>query len=199
MMVIRRMLTALFAFGLVASWAAPAGAHGILQSAEPAPDSTAKHVPHEIVTELTEAPVQDGRFVVKDGCDRTVNDGFEVDGETITAAVADAQPGPWTVRFDFISKVDGHRYAQSYSFKVAGKKDCKADELAGGDSDDAADDDAGTATADDDHSDGGDHAGGPTDAGEPASDEGSFPIVPVALGSVALVGVALLARRSVRG
>jgi methionine-rich copper-binding protein CopC len=191
MMVVRKTLAVLFAFGVVTSWAAPVGAHGILHRAKPAPDSTAKKVPDEVMAELTEAPVPDGRFVVKDGCDRTVNDGFEVDGETITAAVTDAQPGPWTVRFDFISKVDGHRYEESYSFKVAGKKDCKSDE--------PADDDADTAASSDDHSDDGDHAGGPTEAREPASDEGSFPIVPVALGSVALVGVAFFARRSVRG
>lgn len=190
MMVIRR-LTVLFALGIVASWAPLVAAHGILHHADPAPDSTVKKVPDEVMALLTEAPAPDGKFVVKDGCGRTVNDGFEVDGETVTAAVADAEPGSWKVRFDFISKVDGHRYAQTYSFEVAGKKDCRA-----GAGDEAAKHNTHTAS-NEDSEDGAGAAGGA--GGGPASDEGSFPVVPVALGSIALVGVAFLARRSVRG
>jgi methionine-rich copper-binding protein CopC len=173
-----------------------AGAHGILHHADPAPDSRAKTIPEEVAATLTEAPVPDGKFVVVDGCGRTVNDGFEVDGVTVTAAIGDAQPGAWKVRFDFISMVDGHRYAEKYAFSVAGKMDCSPpedDEEPASDQphDDSTDSGAGT---DDDR-------GLPPDgdASTPASDEGSFPVVPVALGTVALVGVAILARRSVRG
>jgi methionine-rich copper-binding protein CopC len=179
---------------VLAFWAIPARAHGILHHAEPAPDSTVQKAPSEIVALLTEPPVPQGKFVVKDGCDRTINDDFEVDNALITAAVGAAQPGLWHVRFDFISKVDGHRYAETYSFKVAGKKDCSKPH-SGGDHEKASDGEAGP--GDDDS--GSDAAAGPSDQGAPAGGEGSFPIVPVALGSVALVGVALLARRSVRG
>jgi len=188
----RRALIPCVALALVFG-ASPAWAHGILHHAEPAPDSTVGKAPTEIVALLTEPPAPNGKFVVRDGCDRTVNDGFEVDEALITAAVDGAQPGQWHVRFDFISKVDGHRYAETYSFKVSGKKDCSKPQP-GKDQPDTSDGEA--------HSGGDDSGSGeaaaPAGRGAPAGDEGTFPIVPVALGSVVLVGVALLARRSVR-
>lgn len=194
MMLARRTLLISCLVLAIASWALPARAHGILHHAEPAPDSTVGKAPNEIVALLTEPPVPNGKFVVKDGCDRTVNEDFEVDNALITAAVSAAQPGLWHVRFDFISEVDGHRYEETYAFKVAGKRDCSKPR-SGGHDDEGTHEETGSGDASSDNAGSGSEAA-PADEGEA---QGSFPIVPVALGSVALVGVALLARRSVRG
>jgi methionine-rich copper-binding protein CopC len=198
-MLSRRTATLLISLIAVAIVAAPAGAHGVLHHADPAPDSRAKEVPTEVSAILTEAPVPSGKFVVTDGCDRKVNDSFDVDGVTVTAAIGDAQPGAWKVRFDFISKVDGHRYSEDYAFAVAGKRDCSPPEETEEpvSQDEPYDDSTGSgAGADEDQALPSDGDGNAT---SPASDEGSFPIVPLALGTVVLVGVAVLARRSVRG
>jgi methionine-rich copper-binding protein CopC len=103
---------------------APAGAHGLLKSATPAPNARVESTPQVVSVTLTQPPLPNGRLIVRDGCGRIVSANSNVEDDTITSAVRSAEPGKWRVRFDFVSAADGHRYARSYSFTVAGRRDC---------------------------------------------------------------------------
>ena len=194
--VIRRFLL-VFVVGaaLVVGGGAVALGHGILKSAQPEPKSEVAEPPGRVSTTLTEAPLPDGRYVVRDGCDRVVSSDYEIDGDTISARVTDGRPGNWKVRFDFISSVDGHRYNQMYSFTVAGKKDCSEPE----DEEDA--DDAAAESPGASHGDGDTGEAAETDdthgdmGGEAPADESRIPVVPLAATSVAALGLAVLGRR----
>jgi methionine-rich copper-binding protein CopC len=114
----------LIAVAVVGFSAMPASAHGLLKHATPDRGARVARVPRVVSVTLTQPPLPDGRLIVRDGCGRVVSGDSEVDDDTITAAVRLAQPGKWRVRFDFVSAADGHRYARSYAFTVAGRKDC---------------------------------------------------------------------------
>ena len=168
-------------------------AHGILESASPEPKSRVQFVPRVVRTTLTEDPLPEGRYLVRDGCGRIVNASFEVDGETISARVADAQPGNWKVRFDFISSADGHRYNETYTFSVAGSKDCSppADEEM---EEEAGDDSAGgsgSTSPPDESSHGG--AAGSIPASGTTQD---VPFGPLTIATAAVIGLAVFGRRS---
>jgi len=170
-------------------------AHGILESARPDPDSTASKPPRVVTTTLSEDPVPDGRYIVRDGCGKVVSKNFTVDGDTISAPTPDGQPGKWQVRFDFISSADGHRYNETYSFSVKGKKDCSAAEETVAE-DDAEDEAGGTDTSSSasgtshEETRGSAHAGGATNAGP------EVPAVPLTIASAAAIGLALLGRKN---
>jgi copper resistance protein C len=170
--------------------------HGILKSASPAPDAEVTKPPSEVSTTLTESPLPDGRYIVRDGCDRVVSTNYTVQGDTISARVNDAQPGNWKVRFDFISSVDGHRYNQTYSFTVAGTKDCSKPEEEE-DADEDADRQSGASSSDDagaSETEEGDD-GHVNMASEAPTDESRIPVVPLAATSVVVLGLAILGRR----
>jgi hypothetical protein len=97
----------------------------------------------------------------------------------LSASIDGGEPGKWRVEYRIISTVDGHPTSDGWSFAVQGKKDCS--EPAPEQTDDG--------TAPDDGA-----AGGPTGEGDDEDDGSSFPVVPVAAGTVALVAVALLIR-----
>ena len=103
---------------------APAAGHGLLESASPTPDERAKRPPRLVSVTLTQPPLPNGMLVVRDGCDRVVSTDSTVSDNTISVPVTDAQPGEWRVTFDFVSATDGHRYARTYGFSVAGRRDC---------------------------------------------------------------------------
>lgn len=174
-------------------------AHGILKSADPAPDSRASSVPRTVTTTLTEEPVPDGRYVVRDGCGRVVSDGFEVDGDTISARTRDAQPGNWKVRFDFISSLDGHRYNETYSFSVAGQKDCSEPEPEGEEEaepeahEEEAEEDGGSVSSAPPSDSSADEAAGSAPVEEPGR---QVPSLPLTLAGAAAIGLALFGRRS---
>jgi hypothetical protein len=94
------------------------------------------------------------------------------------------------VRFDFISTADGHRYNETYSFSVNGKKDCSAPE-------EPASEDNGKAGGSDtsSNSSGSSHeeAHAPTPAGDGGPD---VPAIPLTIASVSAIGLALLGRRN---
>jgi hypothetical protein len=69
-----------------------------------------------------------GKLTVRDGCGRVVSGGSDVADAVISADIGSAQPGRWRVQFDFVSATDGHRYGDSYSFAVRGKRDCREEE-----------------------------------------------------------------------
>lgn len=122
----RRWLSgALVATLCVILWGGPAGAHGVLESAAPEPDSRVKRIPRRVSVTLTQRPLPGGKLVVRDGCGRPASRAVEIQGNTITARIARAEPGEWQVRFDFVSATDGHAYGESFSFSVAGRKQCR--------------------------------------------------------------------------
>jgi methionine-rich copper-binding protein CopC len=177
---------------LVFSGGSAAVAHGILKSAEPGPDSRASSPPRVVTTTLTEDPLPGGRYIVRDGCGLVVSKTFSVDGPTISARTPDGQPGKWNVRFDFISSSDGHRYNQTYSFSVAGKKDCSAPEEPEGHKHEGKENGNSASSS---HPSGTSHG----EVGGSARTRGSGPQVPslpLALASAAAIGLALFGRRS---
>jgi methionine-rich copper-binding protein CopC len=175
---------------LVVTGSSVAFAHGILKSANPAPDSTASRAPRVVTTTLSEDPVPNGRYIVRDGCGRVVSNRFTVEGDTISARITDAQPGRWQVRFDFISSADGHRYNETYSFSVKGQKDCSApEEPASEDNGKAGGSDTSSSTKGSSHEE--------ANASTPAGDGGpDVPAIPLTIASAAAIGLALLGRGS---
>jgi len=108
--------------------ALPAKAHGLLEDANPEPDANLARVPNAVSVTLTQPPMPNGKLTVRDGCGRVVSGASDVDDDVISADIASAQPGRWRVQFDFVSATDGHRYGDSYSFAVKGKRDCREEE-----------------------------------------------------------------------
>lgn len=177
-MICRKLLLAgmVLCLGAVA---APAWAHGDIQATDPEPQTTVRRAPRSVAVTFTEAPTAQAVMKVTDGCNRDVAQGVDVADATATVRVATGQPGKWRVSYRVISSVDGHLTRGGYAFTVAGKKDCTPDEEP---SDDPGD---------------GPAQGAPGDDEEPESS--GAPIVPIALGAAALIGVALLVRRSGSG
>jgi methionine-rich copper-binding protein CopC len=165
--------------------AGPAGAHGEIESSDPAPESRVRRAPGSVAITFTEAPTAQAVLEVTDGCRRKVGQGVDVADATATVRTATGQPGRWQVSYRVISAADGHETKGKYAFTVAGKKDCTPDpkptDEPKGDEDPAAPNDK--ASPDDSDDTGG----------------SSAPVVPIALGAAALIVVALLVRRSGSG
>ena len=159
--------------------AGPAYAHGDIQASDPAVDARVGRSPGSVAITFTEAPTAQAILKVRDGCKRNVTDGVSVTDATATVGIAGGEPGAWKVSYRVISSLDGHRTQGSYAFTVAGKKDCTPDEpTAPPESDDPEPEEDGALPDGDE---------------EPGS---SAPLIPIALGAVALVALALIVRRS---
>ncbi len=163
-----------------AALAGPAGAHGDIQATDPEELATVRRPPRSVAITFSEAPTAQAVLNVRDGCRREVTQGVDIAGATATARVAVGQPGRWRVSYRVISALDGHLTRGGYTFTVAGKRDCTPD-------DDPTDDPG----------DGPTQAAPPNDEDEP--DGSGAPVVPIALGAVALIAVALIVRRSGSG
>ncbi|MDQ5814721.1 MAG: copper resistance protein CopC [Actinomycetota bacterium] len=172
----------LAAFLVVLAVAGPAAAHGEKVKTDPSEGTGVKTVPGRVSVTLSEAPTPQAKLQLTDGCGRQVARSVAVRGEDIVASVSDAQPGRWKASYRAISSVDGHESEGSWTFRVAGQKDCSEDETSG-------DDDPG----DNDAIEPGTEATGDT---APAADASSFPVVPVAIGAAILLLAAFLVRRS---
>ena len=164
----------------LALWPAVAFAHGDISSSIPKADESLKKAPDHLIINFTEPPAKSSVVQVKDGCGTQIAD--SVDFEDLVAHVftEDGQPGKWKVSYKVLSTQDGHKSSGSYGFTVKGKKDCTPDDNSGG------------------NGNGGNGAAGGTNpqaGGNGGDDEGSFPVVPVAIGSVGVIGLALVARR----
>lgn len=176
----KKLLLASMALGVVVAAAAPAGAHGDIQATDPAAKATVRRAPRSVAITFTEAPTAQAVLNVTDGCKRDVGQGVEVAGATATVRVATGQPGKWQVSYRVVSSLDGHQTQGRYAFTVAGKKDCTPDE-------DPTDDPGDGPTQ---------AAPGDTDETGDTGDSSGAPVIPIALGAVALVAVALVVRRS---
>jgi methionine-rich copper-binding protein CopC len=167
------------AFGLTIS--ATAFAHGEIESTIPEADSKLGKAPNHLIINFSEAPTKDAVFKVLDGCGRNMIDQAGVQGGTGHIFLASGgEPGKWEVSYKIVSAVDGHPSNGSYGLTVQGKKDCGGSSGGGGNAPNGG---GGNAAGD----------GAPTGNEE---DGGSFPVVPVLLGTVGLVALAFLARRA---
>jgi methionine-rich copper-binding protein CopC len=172
-----RWVIALTVGGLIALSVGPAAwGHADVEEATPSANSRVGKSPREVKLVLAEAPGPGSTLRVRDGCDANVVEDIVAseDTSTLSAALARGEPGRWRVRFASVSAVDGHLVRGGFKFTVAGKHRCGRNEtkVARG-----------------------------SNRERPPSGEGdeggsSLPVVPLALGTAALVGIALVARRS---
>lgn len=145
-----------------------ATAHGDVSRYEPRSKSRLDAVPPRVRITLTEPPVAAATAVtVIDGCARDVTSGISVRGHTVAVSVDEGQPGRWRARWEAVSSVDGHASDGVLRFAVRGERDCSAAAPAPG-----------------------------TDRTDGVPDGGSFPVIPVVAGGIALVVIAALARRA---
>ena len=179
---VRCVLVVTAGVAIALSICAPAFGHADLEETMPSANSRVGKPPREVKLVLAEPPGPGSTLQVKDGCRaNVVEDVVTNEGESIlSAALAGGEPGDWRVRFQSISAVDGHLVEGAFKFTVAGKHSCGGSRK-----------DSGAR---------GSNRQGPQgrDArGDSVESEGSsLPVVPLALGTAALVGVALVARRS---
>jgi methionine-rich copper-binding protein CopC len=172
---IRRISRAFFSLLLCALcalflFAGAALAHGDLEDKEPKEGARLKKPPKHAYLTFTETPTNDSSLKVVDGCDENVVTKLEKFDVTLHAELGRGQPGEWTVRYDVVSNEDGHETKGSYTFTVKGSPDCDGSDTAG--------------------------QGDPDGEVAPSlpSDDSGFPIVPVAMGAVVLIGGAILIR-----
>lgn len=116
---------AVMALVLLSFVAAPR-AFGHAERAATTPEVGARvdEVPAAVSVSYTEPPAGNPVFRVLDGCGNDVVGDLKVQDMTIDATLTGGQPGAWNVEWRVISGVDGHDTRDSYSFKVAGQKDC---------------------------------------------------------------------------
>ena len=149
---------------LVGLLGAPAYGHAALTGSTPKAGAKLDSVPSTVEVNYAEPPTSDSKFSVTDGCGNDVARGVEVLNQTITADVSGGQPGDWKVEWSVVSAVDGHPTKDGFSFSVDGEADC-------------------------------DQAQEPQDEEDDGSDSSSsFPVLPVAVGTVLIVGLALVLR-----
>lgn len=172
---IARVLTAC-AFAL--SFAAPAFAHGETQTSDPEDGAVLRRAPKKVTFTLSETPTADSELIVTDGCKRNVASNVTVDGNVLASTIGRAQPGWWTMRFRAVSAEDGHLTKDSVKFTVKGRKECNPDKGNGKKGNRPGRNQA-------------------APRGDRGDKEGSdFPLVPVVLGTLGLIVVAVIVRRS---
>ena len=170
----RRLTAVLVGVGLfVLVVALPALGHGDFESARPGPGSDLATPPSRLAITLTEPPAPGTVLRVFDGCGRDLVAAPSRSDRVIETRLAQGQPGRWRVQYRAISAVDGHSTRGSYRFTVRGRRDCtsakKSPQISGGED---------TLIESDD----------------PPEETTDFPIVPFALGSIAVIAVAVVLR-----
>jgi copper resistance protein C len=173
---VKKIVLSVFACSVLTCMTPAAYAHGDAAVSSPADGATLEKVPKEVSVTFTETPAPDSNFDVKDGCGDEIGDP-SIEGKTISVAVADAQPGTWSVAWHVLSAEDGHETKDAISFTVRGKPDCSEDEPTPGQTTDEIGDAAPP-------------VGNDTSEGIPAG------LVIGGIAAVVLVGLALVVRRS---
>jgi methionine-rich copper-binding protein CopC len=164
-------------FALLA--ATPVLAHGDIDSLHPEPESVRAKSPGHVMLKFTEAPTEDARVAVLDGCGDEMTDERYVQGRTFHVFLKKGQPGKWKVSYTVISAVDGHKTSGEYTFTVKGKRDCSEPEPQASETDEPAGN-AGTPNPD---------LATTSDADDPG-----VPVVVIGVGVLALIGIAFLVR-----
>jgi copper resistance protein C len=159
----------------VAAWAGPAGAHGKQIKTNPKRGAVVARPPGQVTVTLTEPATDAAVITVTDGCNQTLDGHIVVSGKELLVHVPPGRPGKYRVEWKAISAVDGHSTDGSFAFTVKGKRDCSSDKDKNGGATPTPDEPAATQPP-----------GG--------SDESSFPVVPVSLGALGVLGIALIAR-----
>lgn len=175
---VRILLGTALAVGLVVLAAAPAVAHGDITSSRPEAGARVRRPPQQVRLVLAEPPAQGSDLTVIDPCGEEVSGDPRRDGDNFAVAVDGGSPGRWRVQLRSISAVDGHVISDRFSFRVAGKRDCSPDE-------EPTEDGEGT----DDEPDISSRP--PIENDEQGS---GFPVIPFALGTIAVIGVAVALR-----
>ncbi len=152
-------------------------AHGDIQDSSPAKDTLVTKAPREVTLILAEPPAAGSDLTVTDGCGREVSGETTIERQVFSAAIAGGEPGRWSVKVRSISAVDGHLVRSGFTFEVEGTADCAADE-------DASD-------ADED----GDETSSRPPIDNPGGGGSRFPVVPFAVGTVAVIALAVAIRR----
>jgi copper resistance protein C len=147
----------------------PASAHAERIRSEPEEGVKLDAAPAELSISFTEPPTGDANLIVMDGCENDVVQDIHVENMSVSASLGEGQPGTWVVRSTVVSLVDGHQTQDSWTFAVKGSKDCSAPNDTGGEQARAAGD-------------------------EDEDDTSSFPVLPVAIGAVVILGLAALLR-----
>lgn len=161
--------------------AQPVLAHGDLRSARPEVGSTVPRMPRHISIDFTEGPTGRPEIGIVDGCRRPVAARVTraEEGQVRVAVDRTAQPGKFTVSYRIVSAVDGHPSEGSYKFTVAGKRDCSPVE-------------PGKETSNGTGGDGDGQAAEPA----PTDSSGTTWLLAIGGGTLLLVAVALVLRRS---
>jgi methionine-rich copper-binding protein CopC len=154
-----------------------ASAHGVLLSSSPLAGSSLDQVPENVAVSFSEAPGPGTAVQVSDGCDRNVASPALSQGAVVDIGIEEAEPGRWKVRFRVVSAVDGHSTRGNFAFKVRGNADCPPGERAEAWTEVQIGSGENTRIA-----------------GDAPPDDGGFPVIPFAIGSIVIVAVALLLR-----
>jgi methionine-rich copper-binding protein CopC len=172
-MIIKQIVCGL-AIAFVVSIPATAWAHGDAITTDPASGDRVGKAPEVVSIEFSEPPTKDSKFTVRDGCGDDVLVGVVADGNKRLLRVGDPHPGKWTVSYNVVSATDGHHTQDRFAFVVAGKKECN-----------------GSPAPEQTH--------GVPDESLPRDDgSSSFPLAPVVIGGVIIVGAVTLRLISAR-
>lgn len=165
--------------------AGPAFAHGDIQRIRPEPESVLGKAPDHIRITYTEAPTENNRISVTDGCGTDVLAEKYVQGRTLHVFLREGEPGNFDVSYAVISAVDGHKTNGDFSFTVRGEADCSEPSAEPEPPEDDADNEGGE-----------DEDSAAQPGTSPTSGEGSsgIPVAVVAVGVLALIGIAFLVR-----
>lgn len=162
----------LIALVITAALTPRAFAHGERGGSDPKAGARLGRAPGSVTVSFTEPPTGDGKFEVTDGCGRDVVTDLKIQNTEIEATLAGGQPGKWNVSWKIVSGLDGHPSSDGYKFSVAGgEPDCSVPAPA-------------------------ESGGRGSAAGDEPSGRSNIPWIPIAVGSVVLVGAAVLLRRS---
>jgi len=154
-------------------------AHGDIRDSSPAAGTQVTKPPKEVGLILAEPAARGSSVVVTDGCEREVSGALDIQRDSLKTPITGGEPGRWLVRLRSISALDGHATMEAFTFKVGGEKDCTRED--GDDVEPETDISPDTSSR--------------APIVNPDEEGTSFPVVPFALGTVAVVAVALAVRR----
>lgn len=123
---VRRLCVSVVGSLLLLMGASLALAHGELERTDPEAGAVLKAPPAEVSIDLTETPTDASNLKVLDGCGRNVIEQAEVKGKSLVASIQEAQPGAWLASWRILSDEDGHVTNGSITFRVRGAPDCSA-------------------------------------------------------------------------
>ncbi len=175
---LKRLSTVIALTAALSAMPTAAWAHGDIRDSSPSAGTRVTRPPEEVLLILAEPAADGSSVVVTDGCEREVSGPLDIRREILTTPISVGEPGRWLVNLRSISAVDGHVIKEAFTFKVAGRKDCTPE-----DGDDEPETDISPDTS----------SRAPIE--NPDEEGTSFPVIPFALGTVAVIAVALAVRR----